>query len=163
MLTSFKPIPTGIITPEVSATLNTALRRLSALTRIQTTPNIDFREVGGGYALRLVEQPSFPARIVEIGVDAHGHTFYGWLEMTPLPGGAWMKKDGGLVGELGGNPPFTAVYPAYEKNGNPNVPNGRMVEMYYAFGGNTTEVGQEFEFEYCCGNTSSSSSSSSSH
>ncbi len=69
---------------------------------------------------------------------------YAWREMTEVNLGQFAVLGGGRSGTI-------LVDPAYEANGNPNVPSGAIVEMWRGF--LSALDGQEYLFEFSPGGT----------
>jgi hypothetical protein len=78
-------------------------------------PPMELIQVGAKWVLRLSQPQRFPARITGVSGSK-----YAWIRVVAGPNNTWA--DGDLSGT-------TASDPAYEFNGNANVPAGTRVEM----------------------------------
>jgi len=134
----FQTIRPGRITLETARVLNDALREVERLACMTVAPPLRMHELGGNRILTAEIFEPFPARI-----DAIAGLAYSWTEQIEIGEGQFGDKPDGLAGT-------DAIHPAYEVNGNLDVPVGAIVWLYQGFL-NSDATGREFLFWYCCG------------
>lgn len=64
-----------------------------------------------------------------------------WFEVKEATVGDWQRKSGGMTG-------VKEFYPAYERNGNNDVPEGIILKIWREF--LNPDCSQEWIFDYCC-------------
>jgi len=67
-----------------------------------------------------------------------------WREMEEAAVGNWVTKSGGMTG-------VKEFYPAYERNGNNDVPEGIILKIWREY--LNPDCSQEWIFDYCCSET----------
>lgn len=136
---SYDRVDPGPLSRQAAETINEALRALSALQNMQTSPGLKFEgDQSGNFAMSLDKDFDFPAQITDSTLDTDGHMKYAWIEIMPTTAGGWIIKPAGRIGSL-------TVNPAYEQNYLSGVKIGTNVQMYYGFLNNSS-IDREFYF-----------------